>query len=167
MGWRSMFIIGWGGVILGLGAVVKSSRTMGLSTWWLGPEADPNNVVFNALPFVVPVIVVILAFRNVRYLPYFGLLGAIALAAIATGDIGRFDALAQVELLTAAVGLLVSIAAFAGMLRPATADPHELAAGIAAHPAQPVPVPVPAAEPPSVEPVAGQMLPPPSPAPID
>jgi len=144
IGWRVVFILGWGGVLLGLGAVVKSSRTMGLSTWWLGPSADPNNIAIEALPFAVAVVMVVLGFRNVRHLPYFGLLGAIALAAIATGDVGRFDALAQVELVTAGIGLFVSIAAFAGLLRPVIDGPAAeaaLEAGLAAHPAHPVPPP--------------------------
>ncbi len=115
--WRTAFIVGWAGVVLGLGAVVKSSRTMGLSTWWLGPDADPNPIVLQLLPFVLPGIAIVLAFRNARFLPYAGLIAALALGAIAVGDVGRFDALAQVELASAGIGLLISIAAFAGVLR--------------------------------------------------
>lgn len=123
LGWRTVFIVGWAGVVLGLGAVLKSSRTMGLSTWWLGPNADPNSIVLQLLPFVVPGAVIVLAFRNARFLPYIGLIGALLLGAISVGDLGRFDGLAQVELATAAVGLLISLAAFAGLLRPGPPAP--------------------------------------------
>jgi len=117
LAWRTAFIVGWAGVVLGPGAVVKSSRTMGLSTWWLGPDADPNPIVVQLLPFVLPAIAIVLGFRNARFLPYAGTIAALALGAIAAGDIGRFDSLAHVELATAGIGLLISVAAFAGVLR--------------------------------------------------
>ena len=120
--WRTVFSIGWAGVVLGVGAVLKTARTMGLSTWWLGPEADARFIAIQALPFVIPVLLVIAAFRGLRYLPYIGLAGAVAMAAIAAGDLGRFRNLALVEFAVAAVGLLVSVAAFAGVLRPALSD---------------------------------------------
>jgi hypothetical protein len=117
--WRTLFAVGWAGVVMGVAAVLKTSRTMGLATWWLGPEADPTIVFVEALPFVPPVLLIVAAFRGVRHLPYYGLLGGVAMAAIATGDLGRFGALAAVEFGVAVIGLLVSIASFAGMLRPA------------------------------------------------
>ncbi len=120
--WRTVFSIGWAGVVLGVGAVLKTARTMGLSTWWLGPEADARFIAIQALPFAIPVLLIVGAFRGLRYLPYIGLLGAAAMAAIAAGDLGRFRNLALIELAVAAVGLLVSAAAFAGVLRPAVAD---------------------------------------------
>lgn len=119
MVWRAVFVVGWGGVILGLGAVVKSSRTVGLSTWWLGPDADPNPLFIQALPFAIAFVMIVLGFRNTRQLPYIGILGAIALFAVATGDIGRFNGLAAAQSANGGVGLLVSVASFAGMLRPA------------------------------------------------
>ena len=48
--WRTLFAVGWAGVVMGVAAVLKTSRTMGLATWWLGPEADPTIVFVEALP---------------------------------------------------------------------------------------------------------------------
>jgi hypothetical protein len=124
--WRTVFAVGWAGVVLGIGAVLKTARTMGLSTWWLGPEADSRIIVIQALPFAIPVLLIICSFRGVRYLPYLGLVATGAMAAIAAGDLGRFRHLALVELTVAAVGLLVTVASFAGMLRPATATDADL-----------------------------------------
>lgn len=141
LGWRTVFIVGWAGVVLGLGAVVKSSRTMGLSTWWLGPDADPRPIVVQLLPFVMPAAAIILGFRNARFLPYAGTIAALLLGAIAVGDLDRFDALAQVELVTAGIGLLVSVASFAGVLRPAPVGTEPLP------PPAPAPPPSVAADP--------------------
>jgi hypothetical protein len=121
-GWKVVFGIGWCGVLLGFAAVAKTARTIGLSTWWLGASADPRFFIIQALPFVPGVLLVIAALRGARYLPYYGLLGALSLAAIAAGDIGRFDRLALVEFAIAAAGGAVSAAAFAGLVRRASSE---------------------------------------------
>lgn len=115
--WRITFVVGWVAVVLGLAAVVKTSRTMGLSTWWLGASGDPRVVFVQALPFIPSVLVIIAASRNSRFVPFFGVVASALVALIATGDIGRFDRLAIVQFAVAGGGLLVSVAAFAGMVR--------------------------------------------------
>ena len=115
--WRITFVVGWVAVILGLAAVVKTSRTMGLSTWWLGASGDPRVVFVQALPFIPSVLVIIAASRNSRFVPVFGVITSALVALIATGDIGRFDRLAIVQFVVAGGGLLVSVAACAGMVR--------------------------------------------------
>ncbi len=114
--WRATFMVGWGGVVLALAGVWKASRTMGLSTWWLGPAADPRPFPVQALPFAVAAVVLVAATRHVRFLPLWGGVAALALAAIAAGDVGRFDRLALVQLAIAGAALLVSVAAVAGMV---------------------------------------------------
>ncbi|MEK7423937.1 MAG: hypothetical protein AAB131_08875 [Actinomycetota bacterium] len=116
-GWRVTFALGWCGVLLGFAAVAKTARTMGLSTWWLGASAEPRFVLIQVVPFVPGVLLVTGAMRNARFLPYVGIIGAIALAAVATGDVGRFDRLALVQFVIAGGGMAVSVASFAGMLR--------------------------------------------------
>jgi hypothetical protein len=114
--WRVVFVVGWVGAILGFASVWKSSRTMGLSTWWLGPAAEPRSIVIQMIPFVVPVLLVIAGGRHARFLPWWGILGSLVLGGIAVGDLGRFQQLAAVELVIANAVLFISIASFAGLL---------------------------------------------------
>lgn len=116
--WRMVFIVGWVCVLVACGAVIRTSRTLGLSTWWLGPSSDPRFLLVQLLPFVPAAVLVVLAARNQRFLPYYGAVGAIMLAAIATGDVHRFNRLAALEFIIAAAALLVSLGSFAGLLRP-------------------------------------------------
>lgn len=115
--WRLVFVIGWVGAILGFASVWKSSRTMGLSTWWLGPSADPRSVPVQLIPFVVPVLLVVATLRYGRFLPYWGVLGSLVLGLVGVADLNRFQRLAVVELAIAGAVLLVSVASFAGILR--------------------------------------------------
>jgi hypothetical protein len=114
--WTTAFWAGWLLVAGGFAAVWFSSRTTGLSTWWLGPESSPS-VHYNLVPFITPIALGILAVRSTRYLPWYGLAGAVVTALIAVGDFGRVDRYALIELALAGAGLCVSAATFAGMLR--------------------------------------------------
>lgn len=115
--WRLVVIATWTGVVLGLASVWKTSRTLGLSTWWLGPSSDPHSIVVQIAPFVVPIALVIAASRHARWLPAWGAAGSMVLGAVAVGDLGGFDRLAVVELVIAGSALAVSIASSSGMLR--------------------------------------------------
>ncbi len=113
-------LVGWVGVVLSFAAIWKASWTLGFSTWWLGPQANPRFVGLLVLPFVLPVAVLVAAARNVRYSPFLGMIAAVAAAAVGAADIGRQNGFALVELAVAGGGLVVSLAALAGMLgRPA------------------------------------------------
>lgn len=124
--WTTAFWAGWLLVAGGFAAVWFSSRTTGLSTWWLGPESSPS-VQYNLVPFIAPITLGILAVRSTRYLPWYGLAGAVVTALIAVGDLGRVDRYALIELALAGAGLCVSAATFAGMLR--AVDPADDGAG--------------------------------------
>ncbi len=110
-------VVTWVGIVLVYASVWRTARTMGLSTWWLGPPAEPQVLVVQLLPFLAPVAMVIAASRPTRYLPIAGIVAGLAGALIALGDVGRFDRIALVELAAAAAGLLMSVATLAGMLR--------------------------------------------------
>ncbi len=69
------------------------------------------------LPFVAPAVVITAAGNRVRYVPWIGMLGAAATAAVGVGDLGRVLGIGVVELIAAAAALLVSIASFSGMYR--------------------------------------------------
>jgi hypothetical protein len=116
-GWGTAFWLAWAGVAGGLAAVWYSSRTLGLSTWWLGPETEPRLIVVSLLPFVAPLALAIQALLQRPWLPWLGIGGAVITALVGVGDIGRVNGYASIELLLAAGGLAVSTACFAGMLR--------------------------------------------------
>jgi hypothetical protein len=118
-GWRLAFALGWGMIIAGTAAVWEASRVIGLSTWWLGPDAEPRFLVFQLLPFYGPIIVLIAAISNWRYAPYLGIAVALLGAAIGAGDLNRVRWIAVVELVLAGGALCISIASLAGMYRPA------------------------------------------------
>jgi hypothetical protein len=118
-GWRLAFGLGWAAVVAGTAAVWESSRVIGLSTWWLGPDAEPRLVLFQLLPFYGPLVVTIAAISNWRYAPYLGIASAVGAAAIGAGDLGRVRWIAVVELVLGAAALCISVAALAGMYRPA------------------------------------------------
>jgi hypothetical protein len=124
--WRVVLGVAWAGVVLGLAAMWKSARTLGLSPWWLGPESNPRALVVQILPFVLPVAMVIATMRNLRHLPFLGMGTAVVVAAIATGDLDRSSGLAAVEFAMATAGLLASVAAIAGMYRPAVTSERAL-----------------------------------------
>ena len=117
--WRVAFGVGWAAIIVGLVAVWESSRVIGLSTWWLGADAEPRNLVLNLLPFYAPLLVMFAAISNWRFAPYFGIAAAVVGAGIGAGDLGRVRWIAVVELVLAGGALCISIASLAGMYRPA------------------------------------------------
>ena len=116
-GWRLAFGLGWALVVVGTAAVWEASRVIGLSTWWLGPDAEPRLLLFQLLPFYGPLIVTIAAISNWRYAPYLGIGVAAVAAAIGIGDLGRVRWIATVELVLAGAALCISVAALAGMYR--------------------------------------------------
>lgn len=123
-GWRVVFGIGWGAVVLALAAVWKASRIVGLATWWLGPQSEPRSIAISLAPFAVALLCVGAAIRNVRRLPWIGAAGALALLAVALGDVGRFTDLALVELAIAVAAMALSLASSAGVLHPVAPGPE-------------------------------------------
>jgi hypothetical protein len=123
MSWRTVVAVGWVGISLCVAAVWNSSRTMGLSTWWLGPDADPQPLVVQVLPFVLPILLVVGAVRNIRYLPWLGFLAAATLAGVGLGDLAPYGRYGVIELALAAAGALLSLASIAGYQRGVRSEP--------------------------------------------
>lgn len=111
--WRSLFVVGWVGVMAAFGAVAQGGRLAGLSPWWIGPQTNPRNIVIFVAPFVLPVVAVATALRGFRYTCHVGVVAGLASMAVALGDTD-FPGMALVELIIGAAGLLVSVACFAG-----------------------------------------------------
>ena len=116
-GWRIVTGLTWALVIVAYVAVWKTSRELGLSTWWLGPFGDPQPAFVTMLPFVAPLVMVLLAVNNSRWLPWAGFGAAAVLALVAVFDIAKVPRLAIVELAIAAAGALIAAAGFAGRYR--------------------------------------------------
>jgi hypothetical protein len=120
--WRAMVVAAWVGVFVAYMAVWKASEELGIATWWLGPRSNPQPLPIRLVPFIVTAVFGILASYNVRWLPLIGLVGAVALAAIAVPDLSRSTGLAIVEFAIAGAVALVSAASFTGMYRRTRSD---------------------------------------------
>lgn len=120
--WSRFLLITWLFVIASFIAIWVSSRNTGLSTWWLGPETAPRFLLINLLPFIAASAVCLTCQLALRGLPWFGIGGALLLAAIAAGDISRVPGYAVAEFTVAGGALLASVACFAGVLRAAPTD---------------------------------------------
>ena len=95
----------------------KTSRELGLNTWWLGPLGDPQPAFVTMLPFVAPLVMVLFTVNNSRRLPWLGLAAAAVLGAIAGFDLVKVPRLGLVELAIAAAGALLAVASLAGRYR--------------------------------------------------
>lgn len=115
--WRLIFGLGWGAIIACQAALWETSRVVGLSTWWLGADAQPRLLVVQLLPFYLPLLVMVAAISNWRYSSFLGIAAAVVGAAIGAGDLGRVRWIAVVELVLAGGGLCISTASLAGMYR--------------------------------------------------
>lgn len=120
--WTTVFWLAWAGVAAGFAAVWYSARITGMATWWLGPETAPRLILVSLIPFVAPLGLAVMALAHRRWMPWFGIGGAVVTALVAAGDIGGPARYFAVEFALAAGGLLVSVASFAGMLRDAPAE---------------------------------------------
>jgi hypothetical protein len=115
--WRFVTGLTWALVIVAYAAVWKTSRELGLSTWWLGPFGDPQPAFVTMLPFVPPLVMVLLAVNNSKWLPWAGLGAAAVLGVVAAFDFAKVPRLAVVELAIAAAGASIAVAGFGGRYR--------------------------------------------------
>jgi hypothetical protein len=119
MGWRVVTACTWIGVIAAFAAIWNTSVQLGLSTWWLGARGQPQPQAVRLLPFIAPLLMCIAVFNNLRWLSYFGLTAAAAVAVFGIGDLGRVPELAMLELLVAILAAAVSAASLTGTYRAA------------------------------------------------
>lgn len=115
--WRLVTGFTWALVLVALLAVWKTSRELGLNTWWLGPLGEPQPLFVSMLPFVPPLLMVLLVVNDARWIPWYGLAASAALMLVAVFDRSTVPRLAVVELVIAGAGALISVAASAGHYR--------------------------------------------------
>jgi hypothetical protein len=116
-GWRLIMVVAWVGVVLAWSAVWNASVQLGRPTWWLGTRADPMPVVVRLAPFAVPVVLILGALRNARWLAWTGVAGAIVFGGYAVADLSNEPDLAMLEIGVATAGLVVSLLALTGTYR--------------------------------------------------
>ena len=92
----------------------KTSRELGLNTWWLGPVGQPAPWPVSMLPFLAPIAMILLSINNAKWIPWFGLGASAACALVAVFDLGKVPRLAIVEFAIAGAGALAAIAALSG-----------------------------------------------------
>lgn len=111
--WRILATISWVGVLLCQVAVAVTSRNIGKSAWWLGPESNPRFPLVWAIPFVIIVAGLVATQRPRRYTIVVHLVCTALLAAVATGDVVDSPGVAMLQYVVAGIALLVSLVSLA------------------------------------------------------
>jgi hypothetical protein len=113
--WRWVLQVGWVLIVITMFAVGGGSQQLGKPTWWL--DLPPAIVV----PFILPVLAVLLAVRNAPRALLVGWLASASLALTAALDIRPSPGAALIEAGLALAGALITTSALAGRMEP----PHE------------------------------------------
>lgn len=122
--WRATIVVVWVGVAIGMASVWSASRQVGLSTWWLGPPTDGRPAVLAIAVFIPAVAVLVAAAVLQRHLWLIAVIAGLVVVVIGSGDIGRVDGLATVQITLGAAGAAIGIAALSGTARRASTRPR-------------------------------------------
>jgi nitrate reductase gamma subunit len=112
--WKLVTIASWVFVATGITCAAITSRAVGKPTWWLGPESNPAPALLWVLPFVFPVAAILAVLRAPKWAGFIGMGSALALGAIAVGDIELTPGVAIIEGVIAVAALLIAVASLAG-----------------------------------------------------
>ena len=115
--WKLVGVTSWLLVTAALTCAAIASRSVGKSTWWLGPESNPTFALLWALPFLMPVVSIVAILRLPRIAGYVGIGSSLVLAGVAIGDIAGSPGIAIIEGITAVSALFIAIATLAGRER--------------------------------------------------
>ena len=115
--WKLVGVTSWLLVTAALTCAAIASRSVGKSTWWLGPESNPTFALLWALPFLMPVVSIVAILRLPRIAGYVGIGCSLVLAGVAIGDIAGSPGIAIIEGITAVSALFIAIATLAGRER--------------------------------------------------
>jgi hypothetical protein len=106
--WRWVLQVGWILIVITMFAVGGGSQQIGKPTWWL------DIVALIVVPFVLPVLAVVMAVRNAPRALIAGWLATLSLASTAVFDVRPSPGAAFIEGGLALAGLLVTTSALAG-----------------------------------------------------
>jgi len=112
--WKLVGVTSWLLVTAAITCAAIASRSVGKSTWWLGPESNPTIPLLWALPFLMPVVSIIAIIRLPRIAGYIGIGCSLVLAGVAIGDIAGTPGVAIIEGIVAVSALFIAIATLAG-----------------------------------------------------
>ena len=115
--WKLVGVTSWLLVTAGITCAAIASRSVGKSTWWLGPESNPTFPLLWALPFLMPVVSIIAVLRLPHIAGYVGIGCSLVLAGVAIGDIAGSPGIAIIEGTVAVSALFIAIATLAGRTR--------------------------------------------------
>jgi hypothetical protein len=111
--WRVLASVSWVGIFLCQVAVAVSSRNIGKSAWWLGPESNPQFPLLWGLPFAITIAGLVATQRPRRYTIFIHLGCVAALVGVALGDVSNAPGVALLEFVLAGIALLVSLVSLA------------------------------------------------------
>ncbi len=111
--WRVLASVSWVGILLCQVAVAVSSRNIGKSAWWLGPESNPQFPLVWALPFAITIAGLIATQRPRKYTLFIHLGCVAAFVGVAIGDLGNAPGVAMLEFVLAGIALLVTFVSLA------------------------------------------------------
>jgi len=111
--WRRLASISWVGIAMCQVAVAVTSRNIGKSAWWLGPESNPRFPLVWAVPFLITVAAFVATQRPRKYTIVVHLVCVALLAAVATGDVANSPGVAALQYVVAGIALLVSFVSLA------------------------------------------------------
>ena len=112
--WKLVGVTSWLLVTAAITCAAIASRSVGKSTWWLGPESNPTFALLWALPFLMPVVSIVAILRLPRIAGYVGIGCSLVLAGVAIGDITGTPGVAIIEGIVAVSAMFIAIATLAG-----------------------------------------------------
>lgn len=111
--WRILATVSWVGILLCQIAVAVTSRNIGKSAWWLGPESNPQFPLLWALPFAITIAGLIATQRPRKYTVFIHLGCVALLVAVAAGDVNNSPGVAMLQFVLAGIALLVAVVSLA------------------------------------------------------
>jgi hypothetical protein len=119
LAYRWIVVVFWMAIVVGLGTVVGASEVVGRQVWWLGDDGRRAPIFVLVLPVIAPMITMVAAVNNRRWVPYASCAAALTTLLTAWGDRNRSPGAALVELALGVAAALLSAATFAGRYRAA------------------------------------------------
>jgi hypothetical protein len=119
--YRWIVAVFWVAIISALGTVAGASEVVGRQVWWLGDDGRRAPIFVLVLPVIAPIVTMVAALNNRRWVPYASCAAAATTLLTAWGDRHRSPGAALVELALGIAAVLLSVASFAGRYgRPTT-----------------------------------------------